>query len=448
MRYLFVTCKKSSKIGRPLKGALMLLRFGATNFLSMDERQEVSFVASKLKDREDGLIVVPTRQGGKVVPVVVLYGANASGKSNMIAALRHIQATVAFSHSAGRRDGGVSRTPFALRPAAAASPTTLDIDFVLEGVRYHFGYECNDSEFVAEWLYAFPEGTRRVLFERDGPESISFGASLTGAKKTLVPFMRRNSLFISTAAQSNHEELGRIASFFQNIDINRSISVEPASLSIMLNEDTIDNRTIAFLNKIGTGVIGHRIRDVECPEDVFKFQKSFMEILNSTFGPPDNEIVDAGNSRKEVELAHRSEGSEEVYFKADRESAGTRRLVLLMNSVFKGLDSGGLVVVDELDASLHTQAAEAIVGLFASGETNPLGAQLLATTHDTNLMHSEFLRRDEIWFAQKDMRGATHVYPLSDIHTRQSDNIERGYLQGRFGAIPFAGSPSGLLSRL
>jgi AAA15 family ATPase/GTPase len=119
---------------------------------------------------------------------------------------------------------------------------------------------------------------------------------------------------------------------------------------------------------------------------------------------------------------------------------------MLLGLVFQALDEGAPFVIDELDASLHTQACEAVLALFSSPETNPRGAQLIATTHDTNLLRSRMLRRDQIWFTEKDGHGATHLYPLTDIRTRKEDNIEKGYLQGRFGAIPFSGSISDLVS--
>jgi AAA15 family ATPase/GTPase len=120
----------------------------------------------------------------------------------------------------------------------------------------------------------------------------------------------------------------------------------------------------------------------------------------------------------------------------------------LVSSVYKALDQGSLIVVDELDASLHTRVCEAVVELFSNPKTNPNGAQLIATTHDTNLMRSPILRRDQIWFTEKDQKGATHFFPLSDVQSRKTDNIEKGYLQGRFEAIPFAGSVTALFGEL
>lgn len=136
-----------------------------------------------------------------------------------------------------------------------------------------------------------------------------------------------------------------------------------------------------------------------------------------------------------IELAHRGPQGD-VYLELERESAGTRRLLVVLCQLFDALDSGMPLVVDELDVSLHTQASLALVELFCSPRTNPHGAQLIATVHDTKLLDASVLRRDQIWFAEKGAEGATVIYPLSDIHTRKGDNLERGYLQERYGATP------------
>ena len=138
-----------------------------------------------------------------------------------------------------------------------------------------------------------------------------------------------------------------------------------------------------------------------------------------------------------IELAHRARDGNSVYFDLSLESAGTRRLLVVLGLAFRALDEGAPIFIDELSANLHTHASEAVLELFCSPETNPKGAQLVATTHDTNLMNSPALRRDQLWFTSKDTSGATQLNPLTDIRTRRGDNFEKGYLQGRFGAVPF-----------
>jgi AAA15 family ATPase/GTPase len=149
-----------------------------------------------------------------------------------------------------------------------------------------------------------------------------------------------------------------------------------------------------------------------------------------------------------LQIGHQGEDGEPIYFDLPQESEGTRRLIRLLLPVFKVLDAGTAMAVDELDASLHTQACELVIALFSSRQTNPKGAQLIATTHDTNLLRSSHLRRDQVWLTEKDSRGATHLYPLTDFRTRKGDNLARGYLQGRYGAIPFSGQPSDILAAL
>ena len=136
---------------------------------------------------------------------------------------------------------------------------------------------------------------------------------------------------------------------------------------------------------------------------------------------------------------------EVVHFDLDFESAGTRRLLIILGQTFRAIDEGLPIFIDELDASLHTYASEAILRLFCSPEVNQNGAQLIATTHDTNLMKSNVLRRDQLWFADKDIEGGTEIFPLTDIRTRKGDNVELGYLQGRYGAVPSDDPVSALL---
>ncbi len=380
--------------------------------------------------------------GGKILPAAVIYGANASGKSNVISALTSMRQAVLYSHSRGEPKGGVPRTPFALDAKALSAPTTYMIDFVDDNVRYHYGFEFTDDEFSAEWLYSFPEGKKRKLFERTAAREISFGDSLKGRKKVIADLMRPNSLYLSTAAQNDHEQLSKLSSFFDSLRFNDSISVASGIVSMRFSKDDVDDRTIDFLNKIGTGVIDYRRTRKDHPKEFIDLQR----YLITAFEKASEDIgvkgfpTDIEEESVSIELAHQDSSGEKVYFDLERESAGTRRLLILLASIFRVLERGSVFVIDELDASLHTQACEAILALFSNKATNPNGAQLIATTHDTNLMLSDMLRRDQIWFTEKDDLGATELYPLSDIKTRQSDNIERGYLQGRYGAIPYSGS--------
>jgi AAA15 family ATPase/GTPase len=417
----------------------MLLRFSVSNYLSIAARQEISLVATKLKGPSSPLLRSSAIGQLNALSSAVIYGANASGKTNFIKAIEFMRSAILFSHRQGKPEGGVPRLPYQLDSQIRSSPTMVEADFVLKDIRYQYGFECDDDQFVSEWLYTFPEGKRRRLFERTKNE-VEFGQSLKGPKKILVSLMRPNSLFISTATQNDHEDLSRIVSFFQSMQFSSTISVAKNLINNTFKKGEIHTRTISFLKEIGTGIVNYRQTEIQVPDNIISFQKEIMEIARKHMGEVSNRDEDTDREKDiSIELAHIGSDGSEVFFGLERESSGTRRLILILNSIFKALDEGTVVFVDELDASLHTLAVEQILTLFNDTNINQNGAQLIATTHDTNLLACKSLRRDQIWFAEKSGAGETNIFPLSDIKSRISDNFEQGYLEGRYGGIPYSG---------
>ena len=412
----------------------MLLRFAVENHLSICERQELSFAASSLKDRRDGLISCDAVDSRAVVPAVVIYGANASGKTNFVDAISTMKKLVLLSQTKGEPGGGVPRHEFLLDPHYSEKPSCFEIDFVLNGIRYHYGFETTDDAFVSEWLYEIPRAHRRKLFERKEQE-FDFGRWLKGQNHNISMLTRTNSLFLSSAAQNGHELLYRIYKYFQNIAFSGSISVPGIEASSQVKGDGLDGRIIEFLKSINTGVIGYRKKETEISEESQAIHRELKVVFERISGGAIQISPDV-DKLVEIELAHKGKGEGVVYLDLNFESAGTRRLLIILGQTFKALDAGTPILIDELDASLHTYASEAILRLFCSSKTNPNGAQIIATTHDTNLMKSDLLRRDQLWFAEKNIEGATEIYPLTDIRTRKGDNVELGYLQGRYGAVP------------
>ena len=410
----------------------MLLRFGVSNHLSIRDEQELLFTASALRDRQEGLIECAAAPSGSIVPVVVIYGANASGKSNLIHAMKSMRSFVLSSQTRGDPGGGVPRQAFRLDAASSGSSSRFDLDFVLGDVRYHYGFETNDTEFESEWLYAFPKRYRRMLFERHG-DNYRFGRELRGRNRVIADLTRPNSLFVSAAAQNRHEQLSEVFEYFLSLRNFMSISVPSVEATAAFGKDGIDRRVIDFLGQINTGVCDYRLRETRLTEELLTFRRELYELIgkqaNVSIEPDDKDVT--------IELAHRTRDGDLAYLELNLESAGTLRLLMVLSLVYRALDVGAPVVIDELDASLHTQASEAVLRLFCSRETNPRGAQLITTVHDTNLMASSALRRDQLWFTEKDADGATLLFPLTEIRTRGSDNLEKGYLQGRYGAVPF-----------
>lgn len=429
----------------------MLIQFSVENHLSIATRQTISLVASSLKDEATALIQTPALPDTQLLPAIVIYGANASGKSNILAALRFMIDTVRESHASGKPGEALGRIPFSLDEVIGARPSSYELDFIFEEVRYNYGFKINDETVLSEWLYSFPNNRQLKLFERTQSD-FEFGRTLKGRNKVISELTRTNSLFLSAAAQNSHELLSKISLFIQTIYGDQRISVSP--YDIQFSAPNIESQRVAkFLEEIGTGVADIRQNEETYTEMQMEIQREFISALRSVaqkhlkseasldisgddFTPPKSVLV---------ELGHKATDGKIIYFSLERESAGTRRLLALLTPIFRALDQGSVLVVDELNASLHTKAAEMILAMFCNPITNPRGAQLVATTHDTNLLRSSFLRRDQIWFAEKDEMGSSHIYPLTDIRTRKADNIEVGYLQGRYGAMPFTGDVLELL---
>lgn len=421
----------------------MLIRFEAENLFSFAQAQELSLVASKLKDHEDGLRLIPGTSGLRAVPAALIYGANASGKSNLISAFMFMTCAILFSHSRWSPDDGVPRVPFALDDESNDGLSRCEVEFVVDDRRYVFGFTFDNHSFITEWLYDFPEGKRRKQYERESNE-VEFGQSMRGAKKHLVEFMRPNSLFISTATQNDHIELSKIVGFFRSIQFCDTLAVSPATVGRMFTDGRVDVRTIAFLRDTGTGVVGQEQREKKLPERLTKLGSRLREVFREQLGDEYADGLHIGDNGAEMMLRH--QGSKKEYtLPLRRESAGTLRLLVLMGEVLSALDKGTVLIIDELDTSLHTLVAEQIVELFSDPRHNPRGAQLIATTHDTNVLACKHLRRDQVWFCEKDDAGASHVFSLAEFKLRSKDNFERGYLEGRFGAIPFAGNLGALL---
>ena len=410
----------------------MLLRFLVSNHCSVRDEAELTFVASHLRDDPDGLMDCPVVPTERAVPAALIYGANGSGKSNILSAITTMCELVVKSHALGDPTGGVRRHPFKLDERYAQIPSKYEAEFLIDKVLYNYGFAATDEQFTSEWLHSFPNSRRRTLFDRSMQE-FRFGRDLKGRNMSIAQLTRPNSLFLSAAAQNGHEILGRVFNFFSDFRSISAIHENSVMLQSQHTGSNPDNRMIDFLSQFDTGIVGYRMVGPEEPTNITS------EILSSL--KLDIEKVEV---LREVELAHRGVDGNRVFFEGARESAGTRRLFIMLRFVFQALDHGTLLLIDELDSSLHPHACEAVLNLFCSHRSNPHGAQLLATVHNTSLMSSPIVRRDQLWFVEKERQGATKLYSLTDFKTRKGDDFELGYLQGRFGAVPFYAAPRDL----
>jgi AAA15 family ATPase/GTPase len=402
----------------------MLIRFRVSNFRSLRDEQELSMVAAFRDGRKD--LVRADSLGMDLLRVAGVYGANAAGKSNVLDALRFMRDAVVESHRTWEPKGLIPREPFRLDPVHQEKESLFEVDILLEGERYQYGFELDSRRILREWLYAFPNKRRQVWFTRDveAGKTFHFGKQLRGNNRAIEKITRENSLFLSAAAQNAHEVLEKIYSWFLRIFIGDVDSREYWTLETTRILEKRHREILDLLRLADLGIV-----DVGITDPVRR------EWRNRRV---DNDWAEGAN--KVLEFKHQS-ASGPVALTLGDQSRGTQAWFSLVGAILEALDTGGLLCLDEIDASLHSLLTVQLIRFFQDTQRNQKNAQLIFNTHDTVLLGSllaePVLRRDQIWFVEKDKEGASSVYPLSDFKPRKFENIERGYIQGRYGAIPF-----------
>jgi uncharacterized protein len=266
---------------------------------------------------------------------------------------------------------------------------------------------------------------------------------LAGSNRQIQSITRPNALFISAATTSGHPVLSEVSKFFRDsllLELSSSVGPSDRIAKQLEDDDELKLAAVKYLALADTGIMELKIEHTPIPEalrgEMAEIQRAFSKIVGSKFAVSPAPEVDTT-----VKLGHTSADGRVRFLDFGDESLGTKYLFKLLPPMLKALKTGSVLVLDEITTSLHTLLARRLVSLFQDKKLNPNGAQLIFSTHDTNLLAPGLLRRDEIWFAEKGNDGATIVYPLTDIKTKNTDNIERGYIQGRFGAIPFIREP-------
>lgn len=377
----------------------MLRSFRLGNHRSFRDEHELSVIPAYDRDRP-------------ALPVIAIYGANASGKSNLLDGLRFMTNAVRNSFRSWHAGEGVPRSPFRLDPVESSRPSTFVVELVLDDVRHTYGFTVDGERVLEEWLYSYPAKKKRVLFEREGSD-IKLGTTMSDSKgrlEVIEELILQNTLFLSLAGQLVIESLQPVYRWFSDETCFRSSHMRMPTEVITLRMrrlflDESEYATLAgLLSAADVGITGIWLRDRE-----------------SRQGP----------------VFEHGEGAS---FEIEDESDGTRSWLELLLDATKVLSNGGVLVVDEIDASLHPLLTARLVDLFRSDESNPRGAQLIFSTHDASLLGTmlgeEVLGRDQVWFVEKDKGGASNLYPLTDFKPRQGENTERRYLGGSYGAVP------------
>jgi AAA15 family ATPase/GTPase len=406
----------------------VLLRFAVSNYASIRDHQELSLIAT---DRHDNIAVrdIPN-EDEKVLPVAGIFGANASGKSNVVRALDFMIRAIIQSHQQWRPMGDIPRRPFLFDKESKETPSRFVIDFVVDNVRHRYGFRCDDYEFLEEWLFSYPEQRRRLLFHRVSGEPVKFGTYFTGQRKLIESVMRPNSLYLSAAVANNHPELSRVYEWFSKrcfvaIEENSLPRLEYTVSTFKKDKDLV----LALLEFADLDIV-----DLEIKHRKYRF-------IQSTGGVA--ERIDPSQVRPspEISVVHRVKDVD-ISIPLNFESSGTQAWLSIIGAIADVLRRGNVLVIDELDARLHSTLAGHLVRLFQEKATNRNGAQLFFNSHDTTLLGPTAparLRRDQVWFTAKE-DGATKVYPLTDYRVREGlDNVEKSYLRGRYGAVPVIG---------
>jgi hypothetical protein len=424
----------------------MILRFSVSGHASFRDEAEISFVSTSQKDEPAHRLPSEVVPHG-VLPVLGVYGGNASGKSNLLEAVEAFRDHVKHSFTRNQPTAPVTTRPWRNLPAASAPPTRMELDLLIDGVRHHYGFRIQDGAFVEEWLLRWPSTRRQVVFHREAalyqPDAPAgdwyFGPSLAGQRAAIAKATRANSLFLSAAAQHNHEELGPVAAAIVRGIIGES-HIQLHGWPLFRADDAIlraenRERLLALLSASDVGVQDVVVEPVENPlmKAVAQLEQVFRpDALQKLVEEPDA-------SRKFVELHLVRQSADGPWrLPPGQESRGTHVLLCRLNDLFRLLDSGGLLVIDELDTSLHPDLCAMIVALFTSPTTNRGNAQLLFSTHDRGLLKG--LRRDEVILVDKDLDGASKLSVASDYRDlRGRDDLRAAHEQGRLGGVPVLG---------
>jgi uncharacterized protein len=418
----------------------MLIEFSVENYLSIKERVTFSLMASN----DDALVEsnVITADKLRLLRSAILYGANASGKSNVLNALYFVRQMVMLSSKDTQANEDIDVNPFLLSTECDGKPSLFEMVFLHAGTMYRYGFQSDRQRIHAEWLFSRPKTKEASLFEREGSE-IRVNGSRFKEGKGIEDRTRDNALFLSVCAQFNGEIATALLGWFQNIRMLHGFAPMgiPSVTIDRLNEPNSKSRVLELTRIADPGITDYDLLQKKLT--IQDLPKDMPEPMKLDIMKGDPLLVEVKTIHRKVDSTNRDIGA--VLFDLRKnESAGTLKVVTLTGPILDALENGRLLVVDELDARLHPLLTRMIVSLFNS-PANRSNAQLVFASHDTTLLTPKFFRRDQIWFTEKDRYGATDLYSLSELKgVRKESTFAKDYIRGKYGAIPFVGDPQWL----
>ncbi|MBL6987626.1 MAG: AAA family ATPase [Methylobacter sp.] len=417
----------------------MIIEFSVKNFRSIKEQQTLSLVKGKGDEMAEMNSFTPDAKSS--VPLLhscAIYGANASGKSNIIKAIDTMRKIVIGSARDTQRGDDLPVEPFLFSEESKNQPTEFEIFFIAKGVRYQYGFSLTQKRIHEEWLFAYPEGRSQCWLSRVFiAETQSYDWKpcpyLKGRKKLWQEATRSNALFLSTAIHLNSEQLRPIYDWFTDFfHVIPNAHVHHGFTASLCKKDEYKQKVMRFLKSADLDIQDFIMESAVLDREKVKFPADIPDALK------DKLLEELKDEIVNIKTVHRSDQGQVVYLDMDDESDGTQKLFAFAGPIIDVLENGYVLFVDELHNHLHPKMVFFLVALFHNPKTNPKNAQLIFTTHETSILNQEIFRRDQIWFCEKDDNQCTVLYPLSDFSPRKgAENLERNYLAGRYGALPY-----------
>lgn len=425
----------------------MLIEFRFKNYRSFRDEATLSMEATGLSSFKNSLI--PLTSTVKLLPACAIYGKNGGGKSNVI---RAFWLAVQFIRNAQRTQherAVIPVNPFSLNDYSKDEPTEFDFVYTVNGIKYWYGFSATREKVFSEYLYHAPKGQKALIFNRTGQE-FSFTEEKT--KRSMIGEMvAENQLFFSVACTMNDAPCVAAMRWFRDqVYFSRDYSDIPRQL-LEYSEDKNMLKAISdYAKAADLGIQDMQFEfdskelkdDDSLPKDIPDGIKTalvqFMHVLSETSNNGEVRLKMGEVTAKASHQGQTKDGKKASYLidLAD-ESDGTRKLMALAPAIESALRTGGILLVDELERELHPKLVNYIIAKFQSKTANPNGAQIVFTTHNTELMNLELLRKDQIYFVDKqDKDGASELYSITEFATRTTDNIRKGYLVGKYGATP------------
>lgn len=423
----------------------MLIEFRFGNYRSFRDEAILSMEATGLGRLKSSLI---SYNSLNLLPAVAIYGKNGGGKSNVI---RAFWLAVQFIKNAQRtqhEDAEIPVRPFLLNDYSKDTPTFFEFTYVLDNVKYIYGFSATKEKVFSEYLYHAPKGQKATVFTRTNQE---FTFTEEKAKRKLISeAVAPNQLFFSVACTMNDAACVSAMKWFREyVFFSRDYTDIPKQLLSYSNDKNMLAAISDYAKAADLGIEkmefefkDEEIDDLETitdmPENMKSALSAFMQTLKENSSSSEISL-----QKSEVKATSYHKGvnkdGEKVSFALELsdESDGTRKLMSIAPAIESVLNKGGLVLVDELEKELHPMLVNYIVAKFQSKNANPNAAQIVFTTHNTELLNMELLRKDQLYFADKSRKdGASELYSISDFSTKTADNIRKGYLAGKYGATP------------